>query len=52
MFPHTDDIHTVVSGHVETAVLLYRKSEAVDKHITVEYYPEGRHKRDGCFRKE
>ncbi|MBQ9827647.1 MAG: 23S rRNA (uracil(1939)-C(5))-methyltransferase RlmD [Lachnospiraceae bacterium] len=35
MFPFT--------GHVETVVLLCRKAEEADRHITVEYYPEGRH---------
>ena len=30
IFPHTGDIHTAVSGHVETVVLLCRK------HIIIE----------------
>ena len=34
MFPHTGDIHAVVSGHVETVVLLSKLKS--DKHIDVE----------------
>lgn len=34
MFPHTTDIHSGVSGHVETVALLSKLN--VDKHIDVE----------------
>lgn len=35
MFPRT--------GHVETVVLLCRKAEQADRHIAVDYEPQGRH---------
>lgn len=36
-------IHTIVPRHVETVVLLCRKAEQADRHIAVDYEPQGRH---------
>ena len=36
MFPHTGDIHTAVSGHVESIALLQRMSNTRPKAITLD----------------
>ena len=42
-FGHSSDINGVVSRHIETIVLLCRKAEQADRHIAVNYEPQGRH---------
>ena len=42
MFPHTADIHSGVSGHVETVVQLFRKKP--DTYLNVDTNYSERHK--------
>ena len=49
LFSMNTDIHSIVSGHVETVVLLCRKNEDAEKHVLVEYDTEGRHMDDASI---